>query len=147
MKYPKDIDRAIEEWNANCGPTALAAILDRTLADTRPLVNGFDQRGYMNIGHVLAALTNAKVSFKARLKRRPGYGLIFVQWGGHEDKPIRAQYRFTHWIAVDGNRVFDVNLPTLVHWNYWERALPAMMKEEGDGDGSYFIRSAIEVIR
>lgn len=101
----------------------------------------------MNITHVQTALKAAGVGFQGRLKTRPTYGLAFIQWGGHGHRHHRAQYQFTHWIAIAGESVFDVNLPTLVHWNFWSKTLPAIMKDEGDGDGTFFIRSAIEVLR
>lgn len=146
MFYPPDIEAASDSWGANCGPSAIAAILNRSLAETRPLLNDFEQRGYMNITHVQNALRTAAVPFRSRLKVRPVCGLVFIQWGGHEKKPAYAQYRFTHWIAVLRDQVFDVNLPTVAHWNYWQKTLPSLMKDEGQGDGTFFIRSAIEIL-
>jgi hypothetical protein len=145
MKYPIDIEVAVQEWNANCGPCALAAILDRSLAETRPLLNEFDKRGYMNITQVTDALKSAEVPFKSRLKNRPTYGLAFIQWGGHGAKPAIVQYKFTHWIACAGETVFEVNAPHLVSWQEWQKVMPAFAKSAGWGDGSFFIRSAIEV--
>lgn len=143
MKYPTDIEEA--KW-ANCGPAALAAILDLSLAETRPLLDGFNQRGYMNITHVKNALDAAGVAFKGRLKTRPAYGLMFIQWGGHEKKPAIAQYRFTHWIAVAGDMVFDVNAPELVSWDEWQSVISVISKDEKWGDGTFIIRSAIEIL-
>lgn len=143
MKYPNDIETA--EW-ANCGPAALAAILDRSLAETKPLLDGFETRQYMNITHVTNALKVAGVPFKSRLKSRPTYGLAFIQWGGHEHKHHRAQYQFTHWIAVAGETVFDINAPELVSWNEWQKVMSVVSKDEGWGNGTFFIRSAIEVL-
>lgn len=145
MKYPEDIETAADQWNANCGPCSVAAILDRPVSDTRQLLNGFDKRGYMNITHVQEALKAANIVFKGRLKTRPTYGLVFVQWGGHENKPAFAQYRFTHWIAVAGDIIFEVNAPHLVSWNEWVAVMPKIAQEEGLGDGTFFIRSAIEI--
>jgi len=145
MIYPPDIKPAADEWNANCGPAAIAAILDRTLAETRPLLDGFEQRGYMNITHVLKALTAGNVLFQARLKKRPAYGLVFVQWGGHEKKHAFVQYKFTHWIAVAGDVVFEINAPYLVSWDEWQAQMPGLIQEAGWGDGTFFIRSAIEI--
>lgn len=143
MKYPDDIEAA--EW-ANCGPASLAAILDRSLAETKPLLDGFETRGYMNITHVTNALKAAGVAFKSRLKTRPTYGLAFIQWGGHEKKPAFAQYRFTHWIAVAGEMVFDINAPELVSWEEWTSVISVISKDEKWGNGTFFIRSAIEIL-
>ena len=147
MIYPSDIETAAETWNANCGPAALAAILERSLADTRSLLEGFEERRCMNISAVLKALRNANVVFKSRLKTRPSYGLVFIQWGGHEKKPAFVQYKFTHWIAVDGDTVFEINALRLLSWDEWQQQMPLTAKEEGWGDGTFFIRSAIEIYR
>lgn len=146
MKYPTDIDEAADEWNANCGPAALAAILDRSLAQVRPLLNEFDKKPWMNVTQIQGALKAAGVEFKGRLKTRPAYGLVFIQWGGHEKKPVFVQYKFTHWIAVAGDTVFEINAPHLVSWQEWQRQMPDIIKEAGWGDGTFSIRSAIEVL-
>lgn len=148
MKYPTDIEQAAESWNANCGPCSLAAILDRSLAETRLLLDGFEQRGYMNVTHVLKALEAAGVKFWCRSRPnedRPACGLVFIQWGGHEKKPVRAQYKFTHWIAVDGDVVFEVNAPQLVSWDEWIAVMSKVSREEGFGDGTFSIRTSIQV--
>jgi len=143
MKYPEDIEEAAESWGANCGPCSLAAILEKSLADVRPFLNGF--RGYMTPTHMREALMIAGVPHRIVWRRRPNRsGLVFVQWGGHEHKPVRAQYTFTHWIAVDWpDTVFDVNLDRLATWDYWKRTVPEMFKQEKRGDGTYFIRAGI----
>lgn len=147
MKYPLDIEAAVNEWDANCGPSAIAAILDSPLSKIRPLLLSFDRRQCMNIGDVQQALSLAQVKFKGGLKVIPENGLVFIQWGGHERKPVRAQYRFTHWIAVNHGRVFDINLPMIVDWKEWEATVPKLTKDEGRGNGTYFIRSSIEVVK
>lgn len=144
--YPPDTEEAYELWNANCGPCALAAILERTLADTRPLLGNFEQRGYMNITDVNNALKSAGVPYQGRLKSRPTYGLVFIQWGGHENKPAIVQYKFTHWIAVAGDTVFEANAPELISWSEWSLVMPALAQDEGWGNGTFSIRSAIELI-
>ena len=43
-----DADRAYDEWGANCGPGALAAIMKMTLDEVRPYLVGFDAKHYTN---------------------------------------------------------------------------------------------------
>lgn len=35
--HPADIEEAHEQWKANCGPAALAAVLGRSVASVRPV--------------------------------------------------------------------------------------------------------------
>lgn len=143
MIYPNDIDEAAEVWGANCGPCSLAAVLNKSLSEVRPLMTDFP--GYTTPTYMRQVLALAEIPHQLVWRRRPNNsGLVFVQWGGHDHKPVRAQYTFTHWIAVDRlDTVFDVNLDKLATWDYWKRVIPQMMKEAGRGDGSYFIRAGI----
>lgn len=145
LTYPPDIDAAYESWGASCGPCSIASILGATVNEVHDYLEDVDTRGYMNILHVKAALTLACLRSWSIGTRLPKLGLAFIQWGGHEHKPVRVQYQFTHWIAVEGERVFEVNAPELTTWTKWQRVMPKMMKEEGKGDGTFHIRSGIEV--
>jgi hypothetical protein len=43
-----DAHRAYDEWGANCGPGALAAIAGLTLDKVRALMGDFETKGYTN---------------------------------------------------------------------------------------------------
>lgn len=148
MIYPADIEEAHELWGANCGPCSVAAILNLPVNDVRELFEGFEGRRYANITHIKQALERAGVSrFFSVGAQLPKHGLAFIQWGGHEDKPAKVQYRFTHWIAVDGEAVFEVNAPHLTTFESWRENMPEAVKEEGHGNGSFTVRCGIEVPR
>jgi hypothetical protein len=146
MTYPPDIQQSYEVWGANCGPCSLAAVLNLSVNDVRGLFDGFESRGYTNPTHLKAALDRARVKYRAVGPNLPRYGLAFIQWGGHETKPIKAQYRFTHWIGIAGEVVFEVNAPHLTTFQSWRKIMPAAIKEEGQGNGAYSIRAGIEVL-
>jgi hypothetical protein len=146
VTYPPDLNDAYEAWGASCGPCSIASILGTTLYEIHDYLEGIDARGYMNILHVKAAL-NAIPGIRhwGVGETLPKLGLAFIQWSGHDHKPVRVQYQFTHWIAVEADRVFEVNAPELTTWPEWQRVMPRMMQEEGNGDGGFRIRSGIEV--
>jgi hypothetical protein len=147
MHYPPDIDAAYESWGANCGPCALAAILDLPVAAVRDYFLDFQQRGYVNPTHMRQALERANRRYRVmRDGQRPQAGLLFVQWGGHEHRPIPAQYRHTHWIAIEHDRVFEVNAPELVPWRKWQQVMPRLMQVEKLGNGTFFVRTALALI-
>jgi len=154
MIYPNDIKVASDEWGANCGPCSLAALLECPVAWARFLIADFDKRKYMNPSHMKEALSRAGVEHHSLGRQLPAYGLAFVQWGGHGGRPHFVQYQFTHWIAIEpgpGNvidslpTVFEVNAPYLVSFDEWERQMPDIAKRGGLGDGTYFVRTGIEV--
>lgn len=147
MIYPSDCEQAYDVFGANCGPASIAAILNRNVMDIRSYLDGFEQRKYMNPTHVKATLDKMRIGYKVLGTQMPINGLVFIQWGGHENKPITAQYRFTHWIAIEYGTVFEVNAPQIVTWQQWQKVMPGIIKEEGHGNGSFFIRSALEIVR
>lgn len=147
MEYPIDIDAAYEAWGANCGPCALAALLGQSVHAVRPFFPGFDRRPYVNVSHMKAALTAAQRPFRSIGPARPQFGLVFIQQGGYAHQSVAMQYRHTHWIAVDGPLVFDVNAPALVSWPEWDRVFPRLMHEAGRSNGTYRIRSGLAVQR
>ncbi len=145
MIYPSDIEEAHELWGANCGPCSLAAVLDLSVNDVRGLLDGFELRRYTNPTQLKAALDRAGVKYRPIGPNLPHYGLVFVQWGGHESKPINVQYRFTHWIGIAGDVVFEVNAPHLTTFESWKDIMPRAIKEEGHGNGTFTVRAGIEI--
>jgi hypothetical protein len=121
---PPDSEGAFQLWKANCGPAAFAAILGRPVMDCRPFFPRFPARPWTNPTHMRAALTMAGVAHtvsKAPITR----GLAFIQWegpwSGNEARVLEA-YRHTHWLAVAGGMLYDVNAGWLTAAD-WEREL------------------------
>lgn len=134
----EDVVKASDEWGANCGPAALAAVLGLTLAEVRPHLGDFERKGYMNPTLMFQALR----STGARWQRLacpiepqaavlaadppaylPDHGLCRVQWEGPwtaPGVPMAARYRHTHWTgarhALGGVEIFDVNAMCVGGW-------------------------------
>jgi len=114
-----DADLAYEQWGANCGPGAIAAICGLTLSELRPHLGDFEQKRYTNPTLMWSVLD--RIGIRWRLVRPiaawPQYGLARVQWEGpwtRPEVPVRARYRYTHWVgacAVDPENIgiFDIN--------------------------------------
>ena len=113
---PEQAERAYNDWGCNCGPTALAAIMGMTLDDVRPLIPGFDAKHYTNPTMMNEALRSIGRPWAKIGAIWPKYGLVRVQWEGpwtNPGVPMRARYRYTHWIGAEIGRasigVFDCN--------------------------------------
>jgi hypothetical protein len=120
LSYPRfteaDAQAAFDEWGANCGPGALAAITRISLEDVRSHMGDFESKGYTNPMLMCAALDSLGVKWWRVRRDWPRYGLVRVQWEGPwtaAGVPQRARYRYTHWIGtaeVNGDRgIFDIN--------------------------------------
>jgi hypothetical protein len=148
--------KASEEWNFNCGPAALCAVLGLTPAQVRPHLFDFEAKGYTNpslmrkILHGFGAgcrpvYRNDEALFGGVTYPDVKRGVMRVQWGGPWTKPgvpMPVRYRKTHWVAVAGDVVFDINAMNggWIPWHVWsEQLVPWLIKEcVPDGDGTWW---------
>lgn len=166
-----DSQQAWETWGSNCGPGALAAIADLTLDQVRPLLDGFDRKGYTNPRMMRAALDTLSLSSGLGYSWRvapsfsaafPRYGLARVQWNGPWTKPgvpMAARYRHTHWVGArtmpddDGGefvQVFDVNCMLVGGWisagEWTEAVVPWLLKKcEPKATGGWWLTHTVDV--
>lgn len=167
-----DLERANDDWGCNCGPGSLAAILDLTLDEVRPLFEpGRPFSGYTNPTLMFSALRVSRrrhheigpQPWAAAVGRPwPQLGICRVQWGGPwmaPNVPAAARYRATHWIGVcrvqHGVNVWDVNLiGNELHsdgWcplEWWSATLvPLLTSDIKRADGRWHITHSVEVER
>jgi hypothetical protein len=148
-----DVDQAIGEWGANCGPAALAGALGLQLADVRAAVSddGFF-RGYMSITDMKKALPRLGV-VPEKVWTTPPNGMLAqtngapilccVTWGGPWSGVPRAAAKHRHFIVYRhgyvGSQgpgwVCDVNVDGgwILASEWKEKLLPDLLPERGDG--------------
>jgi hypothetical protein len=159
-----DVDQAFDAWGCNCGPTALAAVIDKTLDEVRPHLMGFEFKHYVNPTMMLGALRNLGVAFDWSIKRDqelnwPRYGLARIQWHGpwsNPGVPPRVAYRHTHWVGacdLPGNTgIFDVNAMASGGWirlaDWTHTLVPWLLLTcLPKANGSWHITHSIEITR
>jgi hypothetical protein len=155
-----DAVRASDEWGANCGPAALAAVLGKSIDDVRLMIPCFDVKHYTNPTMMIAALRASGRRFHRvpHDEYLPMWGVLRIQWGGpwmRPEVPERARYGYTHWIAVsncaDGSEwAFDINCISVGGWVTWREwcdvTVPYIIRNGVPrGDGSWSITHAFEV--
>lgn len=161
----EDANRANDEWGANCGPGAIAAIIGMTLDELRPFMGDFESKRYTNPTLMFDVLRNIGAHFTYRsghlgCNNWPSYGLARIQWEGPWTKPgvpMRARYRHTHWIGaakVNGETgIFDINCINngtgWVSLGDWTNDIaPWIIKEcVPRADGKWHITHSVEVSR
>lgn len=144
---PPDLLAAHDEWKANCGPGALAALLGKPLSEVRHAFPWFPARPWTSptqMGEAITALIGPRGKWTAygiargpvdeQIARLPRNGLFHIQidgpWCNLADR--RVAYRYTHCAAVrriEGSLfVYDINLgpnarpggwATFDTWNEW----------------------------
>ncbi len=154
-----EAQRAADQWGANCGPSALAAVLNLTLEQVRPHLGDFERKHYMNPQLMVAALRSLGIDLnrKRDLTRWPENGLVRVQWEGPwtaPGVPRRKRYRHTHWVAArQGHHtmIFDINCIGIGGWvpvQEWKyQVVPWLLKQaEPEANGKWHITHCTEVL-
>ena len=153
-----DADRAYDVWGANCGPGAVAAIMDMTLDEVRPHMGDFETKHYTNPRLMIDILKSIGRTWRKIGVGWPSYGLVRVQWEGpwtEPGVPIRARYRFTHWIGAwkttdRGLGIFDINCINngsgWTPFDAWNAIMvPHLIAQYPRANGKWHITHAIEV--
>ena len=157
---PPDVEAAVQDWQASCGPGALAALLHCPVNATRPWFPSY--RGWTTPPAMRATLALARCPFTVvPVCDSLHYGLAFLQWTGRWTQPgvpARAAYRHTHWIGVAdtedcGEMVYDFNIfpedAPRGQWvvrRYWEKQIvPAVLEDLDGADGWYYPRWECQV--
>lgn len=157
-----DAQRAHEEWGANCGPGAAAAILRMSLDQVRPHFEqvGFFGKRYTNFPMMKAVLESVGVIHRKTSPEWPSYGLCRIQWEGPwtaPNVPANARLRYTHWVGaatrVDRQiGIFDIN--AINNGTGWSRLedwsgiiVPWILSEQSDkrANGKWHITHTLEV--
>lgn len=158
---PDDAQRAFDEWGANCGPGAVAAVCGLTLDELRPHLGDFESKRYTNPTLMWEILNRLGVSWRLVKGSRswPTYGLARIQWEGPWTEPganPRWAYRQTHWVGAKSRNlgnvgIFDINaIANGTGWVSaadWERVIvPWILREAVPrANGKWHITHAVEV--
>jgi hypothetical protein len=158
----EDAERAFDEWGANCGPGAVAAIMGMSLDDVHPIMvaEGFEAKHYTSPSMMNAVLRRIGRPWRKVGAVWPSYGLVRVQWEGpwtDPGVPVWARYRYTHWIGVarrDGGDtgIFDINCMNngtgwcaLADWQ--SVVVPYILRQYSRASGKWHLTHVIEVER
>ena len=109
---PWDIDIARINFGANCGPAAFAAVTRREVCRVMQYFPHFPQRQWTNLTQMLHAFTASGYATSVHKCAAPSRGVALIQWlGPWTEKHFYSRWSLvhTHWIGVEGDRVFDHN--------------------------------------
>jgi len=172
----EDLQCASDEWGINCGPAAIAAMLELGLSEIRPKLGDFEQKGYTNPSLMFEILRRLQVQWRCLTISRfnnapldwPSYGLARVQWEGPwtaPGVPQRVRYRHTHWVGsviepahpgAVNQYVFDVNCACIGGWVPFEewrsQVVPWLLgtvyaEEKRKPSGAWHLTHSIQILR
>lgn len=150
---PPDIEAAMADWKASCGPASLAALLGRPVMAVKEFFPEFP--GYTNGTTMLRALELAGLSAGMKIQTGgwPKRGLCWLGFKGPWSvMPFHIKIKYSHWVAVktiaDNTIVYDVNENAWLPLPVWERhVLPQLLGRYKKAQGGYEVFRGIEVER
>ena len=129
--------------------------------EIRPYLLDFERKGHTNPTLMTEILRGHSIVYRQVYRGddptaqmpRLAHGLVRVQWGGPWTKPgvpMRVRYRHTHWVAVEGGHVFDINAICVGGWipyaEWATQLVPWLIRECcPKGDGTWWPTHAIEI--
>jgi hypothetical protein len=147
---PTDVDEAHRRYGATCGPIALAALVERNVAEVMKWFPHFPERCYTNGNHMQAAMDDAGLKFFWVNDQWPGdtrrRGVAWIQLEGswlNPGVPMGAALSRTHWVAYRGLFVYDPNVGHWQHREVWEQgALLEWIGRTKGATGVYYPRKS-----
>jgi hypothetical protein len=115
LKPPVGLDDTVQETKVTCGPVSFAAITGMTLPEATSCFSSIEVRSWTTRTDMERALLKAQLSYTCQAGVWPHTGLCLIQFTGPWTRRQFAQaaLKHTHWIAVLGEYIFDIN------WSGW----------------------------
>ncbi len=121
-RVPPDIAQCARLLQANCGPVSLAAVLGTTVIEVMKFFPHFPRRDYTTLADMHYALSCISAMSSPSGNDFPSTGMALVQLDGPwtvVGVPVRAQLRYTHWVACRSGFLFDINVGDWIEIDEW----------------------------
>ncbi len=144
---PHDVSVARAAFGANCGPAALAAILSVGVCAVMQLFPHFPARPTTSPRQMRRALETCGLHTEA-IAELPGYGLALIAAEGpwsHRGKATGWTLRYTHWVGVCGQNVYDVNESGWVNMESWSTSVASLFHGAWPKANGWFVRLGLSV--
>lgn len=149
------------ESDSNCGPSALAAYLNISCAEAIKLTPLYREKGYIsptpmrgafnNFGmpHVLKTVKGRSKSLVQVMRKHGSKGLALIKFFDKKPETGFIANINTHWIAIDGEKIYDVNAPQyhgMGNWmreDQWQRFIMPMVFNAFPGTTDFFVKNVL----
>lgn len=145
---PHDVHVARAAFGANCGPAALAAILSLGVCDVMQLFPQFPERPTTAPRQMRRALEVCGLHVK-NIEEFPKFGLALVAAEGPWSRWKRATgwtLRYTHWVAVRGQEVYDINEAGWSSMESWSVSAASNFQGEWPKMSGWCVRLGLEIL-
>lgn len=140
---PPDLSQSHERFGANCGPASFAAAGRVSIATVMELFPHFPKRAWTTIGDMRAACLESSIGYREINGSAPKYGVALIQLVTKNTHPIAALKR-THWVAICGDCIYDVNWDGWLPIAIWEELVFRTLQRHDPNVVSWRIKTGLE---
>lgn len=148
LSTPHDVHVARAAFGANCGPAALAAILSLGVCDVMQLFPQFPHRPTTAPRQMRRALAICGLHVES-IKEFPDFGLALVAAVGPWSRWKSAGgwiLRYTHWVAVRGREIYDINEAGWSSIESWSVAVASTFQGAWPKVSGWCVRLGLEIL-
>lgn len=130
LSCPSDITLASKLIGANCGPASFAAALECDVLGIMEYFPQFPKKPYTTIKQMRDSFFCSGIAVKEVSCLFPSNGVSLLQFlGPWTSKRSPRVLRYTHWVAVKGDLIYDLNWGGWLPLISWEAIVFPMFKE------------------
>ena len=148
LKPPHDLQVARAAFNANCGPAALAAVLSLGVCDVMQLFPQFPHSPTTAPKQMRKALGICGLQMES-VETLPDFGLALIAATGPWSQWKRAggwTLRYTHWIGVCGQKVYDVNDAGWSNMESWSASVDSLFQGAWPKASGWSVRLGLRIL-
>jgi hypothetical protein len=145
---PADVNETAARYGANCGPASFAALTRRPISCVMSFFKQFPDRPWTNKTQMRTALNSANLEWRDCGPELPSEGLALLQLLGPWCRPgihPGAALSRTHWVAVVGGALYDINWEGWLPQGMWEQLVFVRLRERYRGCSGWGVHAAFEV--
>lgn len=148
LRAPTDVETANRLFGANCGPVTFAALLSLQTCDVMQFFSHFETRKFTTCRDMTQALDACGIEFTIGTDY-PDFGFALIQIEGpwtRSRKAARWSDKYTHWIGVCGQRIYDINAAEWVSTPEWEEQIVSAVITATPGATGWSVKRSVEVL-
>ena len=147
LRAPTDVMTANRLFGANCGPAAFAALLSLQTCDVMQFFAHFETRKFTTCRDMTRALNACGIGFVTEFDL-PEFGFVLIQiegpWTRYRNA-ARWSDRYTHWVGVCDDRIYDINGSEWLSLPAWEKHVLSALIAATPGANGWSVKRSVRV--
>lgn len=148
LRCPTDLQLASRLHRANCGPAAYAATFERNVLEVMECFPQFPRKPYTTCAQMISAFSKSGHVVRKVNGLWPVDGVALLQFlgpWGNEKSPSSAALRYTHWVGVKRDLIYDLNWGAWLPLLSWEALVYPMFTDFEPKISGWKVRCGLQI--